>query len=538
MRSRNTIGLVAGLLMAVAVAAAADPAATEPAPADAAQRAACEMLKLADFSRVTDAPTRVAESAYLEATAADPAACLLRGYVAPQVGFQMKLPVANWNGELVEVGSGGFAGSTQGGGERLWCDELVRQGYACIHSDHGHTSGVGDKTLAGLDGIWAFNNPQAEVDYAFRALHVVSLAQKAIARKFYGAQEQRAYFMGCSGGGRQALLAAQRFPWDFNGIVAMEPAINLTGAFMTFLYGQRTVTDADGKPLFDVKYLTLLHDAAIAQCDRTDGLKDGIIGNPPACNFDPGTLACAAGQTENCLSPLQIAAAKKMYAGPMTSTGRKLHPGHVMPGAEVGSFGFNVTRPLAMLALNDFFRYLAFVPDAGPDWMPQNFDFDEDYKRLSMMEQLYAATNPDLRPFRDAGGKLIIVQGWDDGGTPFPLGTIDYYDTVTRTMGGREATQDFARLFMVPGRQHCGGGEGASAADFFTPLQDWVENGKAPDMVRALHTEPADPLDMLREPADASRIKFTRPLYPYPQRAQYKGRGDPNDYRSFKPVTK
>jgi feruloyl esterase len=227
-----------------------------------------------------------------------------------------------------------------------------------------------------------------------------------------------------------------------------------------------------------------------------------------------------------------------MYAGPMTSTGKKLHAGHVMPGAEVGSFGFNVTRPLATLALNDFFRYLAFVPDAGPDWNPSSFDFDEDYKRLAVMEQLYAASNPDLRALRDAGGKLIVVQGWDDRGTPFPLATIDYYETVEKVMGGEKPTQAFARLFMVPGRQHCGGGEGASAADFYSPIQAWVEQGKAPDAIKAWHAEPADPVDMVREPADASRIKFTRPLYPYPQRAKYEGSGDPNDWRSFKAVGK
>jgi hypothetical protein len=516
--------LLAAAVLAVAPLAHADA----PAPG-----AVCEMLKLADFAQVVDAPTRVAESTYLEATATDPAACLIRGYVAPQVGFEMKVPATGWNGKLVELGSGGFAGSTQGGIEKLWCDELVRSGHACIHSDHGHTSGVGEKSIAALDGVWAFDNPQAEIDYAYRALHVTALAGKAIVRRYYGAQEQRAYFLGCSGGGRQALVAAQRFPWDFDGIVAMEPAINLSGAFMSFLYNYRAVTDSQGAPLFKVEELQMLHDAAIAQCDRDDGLEDGIIGHPLACAFDPGKLACTAGHAEKCLSPVQVAAAKKMYAGAMTSSGKRLHPGHVMPGAEVGSFGFNVTRPLARLALNDFFRYLAFVPDAGPEWNPASFDFDQDYKRLALMEQLYAASNPDLRAFRDAGGKLIIAQGWDDSGAPFPLGTIDYYETVEKTMGGRKATQDFARLFMVPGRQHCGGGEGASAADFFAPLRDWVESGKAPEVIQAMHVEP---LDMVRAPADNTKIRFTRPLYPYPQRAKYQGKGDKNDWRSFKPV--
>lgn len=537
MSSRTTALL--SLLMATFAAPSfgAEQPSAAPDPA-AAQRAACEALKFADFSQIADAPTRVAESIYVEADANGPATCLTRGYVAPQVGFQLKLPVAGWNGKLVELGSGGFTGTTQSPGEIAWCSELVRRGYACIHSDHGHTSGVSDKSIASLDGVWAYNNPQAEIDYAYRALHVVGLAQKAIARKYYGAEEQQHYFLGCSGGGRQALLAAQRFPEDFDGIVAMEPAINLSGAFMAFLYHHRSVTDAGGKPLFTMDDLSFLRQRALAQCDKDDGVADGVIGNPRACEVDLDSLACAEGQSGQCLSPAQISAARKMYAGPVTSKGRHIYPGHTMPGAETGTFGFGVTKPVALLALADFFRYMAFVPDPGPDWKLSDFDFDQDYARLATMEQLYAASNPDLRAFRQAGGKLIVVQGWDDSGTPFPLATIDWYENVEKVMGGRKRTQEFARLFMVPGRAHCAGGPGAGAADFLGSIESWVEQGRAPDLIKAAHSDSTDPADGLRGPIDDSKVKFTRPLYPYPLRAQYKGSGDPNDYRSFKPVEK
>jgi feruloyl esterase len=495
---------------------------------DADLRAACEGLKLADFAHIAGAPTRVAESNVIEATATDPAACLVRGYVAPQAGFEMKFPLASWNGKLIELGSGGFAGSTQVGSEKPWCDEHVRHGYACIHSDHGHTSGVSDKSISLLDGVWAYNNLQAEIDYAYRATHVVAVAQRAIARKFYGAEQKKAYFLGCSGGGRQALLAAQRFPWDFDGIVAMEPAINLSGAFMSFLYAYRAVTDENGKPLFTVDDLTRLRDHAIAQCDADDGVKDGVIGDPQSCSVDLDGIG---------LSPAQIAAAKKVYAGAMTSSGRQLHPGHVMPGAELGSFGFQTTRPLAHLALDDFFRYMAFMPDAGPDYQLGAFDFDHDVPQLSVMEQLYAATNPDLRAFRDNGGKLIIVQGLDDSGTVFPLGTIDYYEQVEKVMGGEKATQEFARLYMVPGREHCGGGPGASAIDVLGNLERWTDQGHAPDVMKSWKLDKVtDPIDLLREPRDPANVKFSRPLYPYPLRAKYKGSGDPNDAASFKSV--
>ncbi len=440
--------------------------ATAPSAATpSATQTACESLRLVDFAAVPEAPTHVTETVWLEASAEVPASCLVRGYVAPQVGFELKLPVEHWNGGLAEVGSGGFAGSAQVPADRAVCDDLVRRGYACIHSDQGHTAGPIEKANVSLDALWAYNNLQAELDYAYRSLHVVYLAEKAIAGRYYGSEPKHTYFVGCSNGGRQALVAAQRFPWDFDGILAMEPAIDLSGAFTAFLYDLRVLSDEGGKALFKPEDLELMRKSAVATCDADDGLRDGVIGNPQACRFDPARLQCAAGQTDNCLTPAQVQAARKVYAGPVTSKGRVLYRGHPMPGAEQGVFGFAVTRPVAVTALADFFRYLAFQPDAGPGWKPADFDFDADYRREGVMEALYASSNPDLRPFRDAGGKLLLVQGWLDSGTPFPLRTIDYYETVGRVIGGREPTVSFARLFMVPGRDHCGGGTGAAAAD-------------------------------------------------------------------------
>ncbi len=497
---------------------------------------ACETLKTTDFAGLPEAPTRVMEATLLDAAGDVPAACLVRGYVAPQVGFEMKLPAANWNGKLLEIGSGGFAGSTQVPEDRQICDDAVRRGYACIRSDQGHTTGPGEHGLSTLDALWAYDNLQAELDYAYRSLHVVLLAERAIAQRYYAAAPTHSYFLGCSNGGRQALIAAERFPWDFDGILAMEPALDLSGAFTSFLYDLRALTDADGKALFTPADLESMHNAAIAACDADDGLRDGIIGNPPACRFDPAQLACGAGQQGGCLTPVQVEAAHKVYAGPMTAQGRQIARGHPMPGAEQGVFGFAVTRPVAARAVVDFFRYLAFLPDAGPGWKAADFDFDADYQREGVMAALYSATNPDLRPFQEAGGKLLLVQGWSDSGTPFPLRTIDYYETVERVMGGAEQTRRFARLFMVPGRDHCGGGAGASTADYLGSLEAWVEQGRAPDLIKASHVEPiTSAADFMREPADPARVKFTRPLYPYPLWAKYKGGGDPQDYRSFEP---
>ncbi|MGH8530522.1 MAG: tannase/feruloyl esterase family alpha/beta hydrolase [Nevskiales bacterium] len=527
-------GFIGACLIVAGVLPAPGRAADE--PAEAPQRAACDELKFADFAGIQDAPTRVMDSRVAEAGGEIPATCLLRGHVAPQVGFQMKLPLANWNGKLAQLGTGGYAGSTQSAGDLRLCDEMVRRGYACVNSDYGHTSGITAKSLALLDGVWAYNNLQAKLDYGYRGIYVVALAAKAVAKHYYGSEQQRSYFIGCSNGGRQAMVAAQRFPWEFDGILALEPAINISGAFLSFAYNERAVTGADGQPLFTPAELEMLHNSSIARCDLDDGLKDGIIGNPSACVFDPAQVACSDERKEACLSPAQIAAANKVYAGGMTSTGRQWYRGGVMPGAERGSFGFAAARPLVRHALKDFVRYLAFMPDAGPGAKLSDVDFDQDYKRLALMEALYESSNPDLRPLKEAGGKLMIVQGWDDSGTPFPLNTIDYYETMQRTMGGPKQTQDFARLFMVPGRQHCVGGEGASAADFIGQLEGWVEQGKAPDMIKTYHIESDNPIDHLREPTDPAKIKFSRPLYPYPLAAKYKGSGDVNDYRSFKPV--
>lgn len=526
-RYRAMLFALLGVLSAAATAQ--DTASTD----EKALRTSCELLKLVDFATIQDAATRIGDSGVAEASGETPAACLINGYVAPQVGFRLKLPLANWNGKLVQLGTGGYAGSTQVPGDQRWCDEVLRRGYACVHSDYGHTSGVTDKALAALDAVWAHNNIEQELDYGYRGIHVVSTAAKAITQRYYGRAQNQAYFMGCSNGGRQAMVAAQRYPWDFDGIVAMEPAINLSGAFTTFLYNHRSVTGADGKPLFAPTDLELLKKNAVAQCDSDDGLKDGIIGHPAACDVKLDGLACVGDKTDSCLTTAQIAAAKKVYAGPSP----RIYRGRPMPGAEPGSFGFAVTRPLAQLALADFFRYLAFYPDDGTTSKLTDFDFERDYVRLSTMEALYQSNNPDLRPFKEAGGKLIMIQGWDDAGTPFPLNTIDYYETMQRTMGGAKPTRDFARLFMAAGRSHCAGGDGASVVDPLMHLENWVERNEAPEVIRAYKMMPGtDIADALREPRDPAKILFSRPLYPYPLQATYKGRGDANDWRSFKPV--
>lgn len=386
---------------------------------------------------------------------------------------------------------------------------------------------------AGYDAVWAYNNLQAEFDYGIRGANVATLAGKAITEQFYSAPPRYSYFMGCSGGGKQALVQAQRYPWNYDGIVAVEPS-NPTITGVVQLWNALATHDAEGKPLFTAADLHVLHDGAVKKCDARDGLEDGVIGDPLACQFDPAVLACKVGQTSGCLSKIQVEAARKVYGGPVTSTGRKLYfPASL--GGEKGSFFTG--GPTGIDYKTQWWQYMGFTPDPGPNWKPADFNFDMDWKRSYMMDAvLVASDNPDLRKLRTEGHKLMIIQGLEDSGLPGPRVTTDYYEMVEKILGGRAETQKSVRVFMIPGRSHCRGGVGAAAVDMLGNIEAWVEQGRAPDMIIGAHAEGEDVADFIRLPKDLSSAKFTRPHYPYPLRARYKGKGDPNDYRSFEAV--
>lgn len=491
--------------------------------------AACKSLEGADFSTIQDAPAQVMAADLVDARGNVPAHCHVQGYVAPQVGFELRLP-ATWSGKFIQMGCGGLCGSTRFGWIIAWCEDALRRGHACILSDRGHSTSADGTGNAAADGLWAYDNLQGKMDYGFRAVHVATAAGKAITRHYYGVEPKQSLYMGCSGGGRGGLAAAQAFPWDFDGIIAMDGGPRLWDIHMTFLWNRRAMHDENGNVLLAPTDLDLLHKHVLARCDLDDGVADGVVSHPPSCKFDPAELACKAGAaSDDCLSPAQVTAAQKVYSGPRTSTGTPLFYGS-MPGSEKGGMFTGAAHS------RDFFRYLAFLPDAGPGWNPASFDFDADYKRAGMTSTFYQPTNPDLRRFKAAGGKLLIVQGWDDSASPMPLDTIDYYETMERTMGGREATQKFARLFMMPGRAHCAGGPGANAFDFLAHLETWVDHDRAPDVLVGAHVESDDMADFIRLPDDPARIRFTRPVYPYPIRAKYKGSGDARDHRNFEPV--
>ena len=487
-------------------------------------------LPTADFTTIEDAPTQVTEARVVDATSDVPAHCRVEGYVSPNVEFVLRLPrSSDWNGKFLEASPGGYGGSTEA--RAPWCLEGLRRGYACITHDTGHT-GIGSRAS------WAYNNLQAEFDYGIRGHHVVALAGKAIIEHYYGRAPEFSYHVGCSGGGKQGMVEAQRFPWNFDGILALEPS-SVTASGVLLLWNALATHDEDGNPLFTPGDLDVLHEGAVAACDADDGLEDGIIGGDPrTCTFDPAELTCEPGQRSGCLSPVQVEAARKVYSGPVTSKGEKLskyfpwYP--ATPGSEKGDY-----FSMDLQYKTNYWQYMGFNPDPGPSWKSTDFDFDHDYKRTGMMDAIVSGyRNPDLRNFKAAGGKLMIIQGWEDSGLPGPQVSVDYYEMAERIMGGRASTQESVRLFMIPGRSHCYRGVGAFSGDFLSYLEAWVERGQAPDMMIGYHAlglglSFTESISTGANSSVPDRYDFTRPHYPYPLQARYKGSGDPNDYRSF-----
>ncbi len=481
----------------------------------------CAALVKADFSFIPDAPTQVISSIFVEATGDMPAYCKVRGYVSPRVGIELRLPQSTWNGKFWKVGNGGSGGRING----FSCINHVRRGYACLASDMGHTS-------TSQDNKWAYNNIQAEIDFGYRATHVATLAGKAITEHFYGGPPRYSYFSGCSTGGRQGLIEAQKFPWDFDGIIAGAPPIDWSSIVVRNTWASLSNEVADDQYILAPADLDLVHGAVLEQCDMLDGAKDGIIGNPLACDFDPSVLRCQAQDEGSCLSESQVEFMIELYVGPKDENGQTILAGSVVPGGEPQLINFISFQPGdAPQNPGDFWRYLAFWPDPGSTWNIADFDLVRDYKRMGLMNSINSATNPDLRRFKQEGHKLLMWSGWNDFAIP-AYEMIDYAETVERTMGGREQTQDFFRLFMLPGVSHCLFGPGAYAFDHDRAIEAWVEDDRPPDRLIAHHIKPEAFKNYptgLRFPLSPEDVKFSRPVYPFPITVRYAGPGSVQD---------
>jgi pimeloyl-ACP methyl ester carboxylesterase len=434
----------------------------------------------------------------------------VKGLIGGNIRFELLLP-ESWNGRFVMGGGGGFVGTVQNAARGS-----VNQGYATVGTDTGHEWEPG--YMAG----WALNNLEAQVDFGYLAVHRTAEVAKAIIRAYYKSDPIHCYFVGCSRGGGQAMMEAQRYPADFEGIVAGAPAFDWTGIAATMVQIAQALYP-DPKHL-DSTVLTKdalqkLEAGILAQCDVQDGLKDGIIQDPPSVTFD---LSKVAGLTED-----QRKAIEAIYRGARNRNG-PISPGFTR-GAECipDQWIAWLVGPIPQLVAKDrmpdlsfafgtqIFKYLIFN---DPDWDYSTYSFSNFDHDSRLAASFLNATNPDLDPLKARGGKLILWHGWADTALPAQT-TVEYY---RRVLAHDPAATNFCRLFMVPGCLHCGGGPGATDVDWLAAIVDWVEQGKAPDWLIATKRE-------------QGRVVMSRPLYPYPRHATYKGTGDPNSASSFEP---
>lgn len=426
-----------------------------------------------------------------------PAFCRVMATLKPSSDSDIKvevwLPAAGWNKKYQAVGNGGWAGVIS----YSELADALRGGYATSSTDTGHVGG---------SGSFALGHPEKLTDFAWRSEHEMTVKSKAVIEAFYGAAPRLSYWNGCSTGGRQGLKEAQRFPDDFDAVIAGAPA-NRTALALWVASANRKDSPGYIPP---AKY-PVVHQAALEACDAQDGLKDGLIGNPAKCKFDPKVIECKGGDGPNCLTSAQVETARKIYSnGTNPRTGQILFPSYPA-GSELGWYS-DPSRNIV-----DQYKYVAF---RNPDWDWRTFDFDKDFAASEKPEYLpMNATDPNLSKFFGHNGKLLLYHGWADTNVS-PYLTIQYYKSVVDTMGGEKKAADSVRLFLEPGMGHCGGGEGPNKFDKVKPMEAWVEKGAPPEKIIASH-------------ATAGKVDRTRPLCPYPQVAKYKGSGSIDDAASF-----
>ena len=456
--------------------------------------------------------------------------CRVEGVLQPSsdshIEFEVWLPAFKWNGKIQGAGNGGFAGSINYSA----LADSVLGGYASSSTDTGHK---GD----GTDARWALGHPEKIVDFGYRAIHETAEKSKAIARAFYGEDVKHTYFSSCSNGGRQALMEAQRFPADYDGIIAGAPAASFTHIIASFTWDLQAA-EMDPASYIPASKYAAIEAAVVAACDARDGVKDGVIDDPTKCDFKPATLLCNGPESAACLTQPQITALEKIYAGPRDSHGEQVYPGF-LPGGQSGLGGWPLW--ISGAAPGKSLQY-AFATQGGANMIYQNaawdfraYNLDHDVKIADdTMGGRLNAVDPNLNALKDRGGKLILYHGWSDSALA-PLASVNYYQSVVSKMGQKQAA-DFVRLYMIPGMQHCGGGPGPDSfgATPSSPKEDaqhsmsaalerWVETGVPPDKIIATKYMGKD-------------VVRTRPLCPYPQVARYSGTGGADDEANFKCV--
>ncbi|HJS12956.1 tannase/feruloyl esterase family alpha/beta hydrolase [Sphingopyxis sp.] len=442
--------------------------------------AACAELRYADFSTIEDAMTQVTSARPVAGADGTPDYCEVEGYIWRATRFRLRFPLENWNRKMVVQGGGGQTGDLPNDPQaRSGRAAPLRKGYAVVNQNGGHFS-----TLT--DTKWSYFNEPAMIDFGMRTPYVVSVASKAILAHVFGEKPRRAYFEGCSNGGREAMMMAQRFPWEFDGVIAGAPSIDVRGLTINLFHGAALLRD-QSRAGFDLAAAQTLHKGAIGQCDKLDGKLDGLIGDPRVCKVDFRPLMCKGEASTSCLTERQADIARQMYAGPRNAAGQPFTARSAYPGSELSWISF-ITPRWTIDYGNELMR-AALYPPPPPGWIPDPARLEDYAKRMGVIEGLTAPTNPDLTQFNAAGGKMIAYYGWTDafGGAD---AIMNYYEAAERVGGGEEATQDYFRLFMMPGMDHCGGGEGAFVYDYLGELDKWVESGKAPASLTGFHPGP------------------------------------------------
>ncbi|MBL4639253.1 MAG: tannase/feruloyl esterase family alpha/beta hydrolase [Kordiimonadaceae bacterium] len=444
--------------------------------------------------------------------------CLVMGYVSPHIKFELRLPTPeNWNNKFLLTACDGFCGKAPSDAPMAG----VARNYAAMSTDGGHW---GEHPF---DGVWAKDNMQARIDFAYRANHVLLMAAKAITKAYYGVQQKYSYMTGCSKGGHAGVMSAQRYPNDFDGIIARDPTINYTKVNV-LRCGDTTlaVYDKEWNVLLDASKTPLIQQAVMDYCDDKDGLKDGLISDPRKCDFDPKTIQCGQpGVGPDCLTATETQALIDLYSPILDENGKEIYAGQPL-GSEMAWPAWALPtsaddKIYAYKAYTEYLKYFAFRKAPGIDFDPRDFDYNRDKGQLADMSHVFDADNPDMRDFRDSGNKLMVLHGWADPAVP-PNATIEWYEMVSNTMGGRDQIHDYMRLFLMPGLNHCDGGVGPETFEALSLLEDWVENGNAPDM-------------MMTNKLFQGEVERTRPVYPYPLEAKYKGRGSIDDAKNFEP---
>jgi feruloyl esterase len=464
--------------------------------------------------------------------------CKVTGTIEPAIRFEVDLPVEHWTQRYLEGGCGGLCGMTRVGVNNASnCAPALNGEFVMAGDDMGHESQMGNSAF-GAD-------PQQRIDFAYRANHVTTLVAKALIKAFYGQAQKYSYFVGCSDGGREALMEAQRFPDDFDGIAAGDPAalFVIQNSFY-HSWWPRSNTRTDNTNILKLAKLQILHDAVVAHCDTLSGVKDGLLQDPRTCNFDPATLQCpaAAADTSKCLSADEVGAMKKIYAGANDGQGDFFTFGAQRAGELLMHMPEAEQAPPWSRGMAGQSVMNIILPAVSPGEADRPFEFTRaNFDRMAQLAPLYNATNTNLKPFAAHGGKLILWHGWSDTSIT-PGISIAYYQGVQQYMGAAQ-TERFMRLYLLPGVEHCGRGDGYDQVDWLSPLMAWTELKRAPAAV--VTGKSMEPQPMMGPPPGgaaavttpyarpAPKLAATRPVYPYPYIPHYSGKGDPNDAASY-----